>query len=129
MVAIPCGDGRLIVIASNYGQRKNPAWYHNLRKHPTVRVLFDGEEQQMIARELDGAERADWYERGIEIYGGGQAELGVGRGQIQYLASIFHPDGVNDIAPAGYDWAEFPTGLPASPLAPDHEPTGFRRRT
>jgi L-alanine-DL-glutamate epimerase-like enolase superfamily enzyme len=68
-------------------------------------------------------------ERGIEIYGGGQAELGVGRGQIQYLASIFHPDGVNDIAPAGYDWAEFPTGLPASPLAPDHEPTGFRRRT
>ena len=68
-------------------------------------------------------------ERGIEIYGGGQSELGVGRGQIQYLASVFHPDGVNDIAPAGYDWAEFPTGLPASPLAPDHEPTGFRRRT
>ena len=68
-------------------------------------------------------------ERGIEIYGGGQSELGVGRGQIQYLASVFHPDGVNDIAPAGYDWAEFPTGLPPSPLAPDHEPTGFRRRT
>jgi len=67
--------------------------------------------------------------RGIEIYGGGQSELGVGRGQIQYLASVFHPDGVNDIAPAGYDWAEFPTGLPSSPLAPDHEPTGFRRRT
>ena len=68
-------------------------------------------------------------ERGIEIYGGGQSELGVGRGQIQYLASVFHPSGVNDIAPAGYDWAEFPKGLPASPLAPDHEPTGFRRRT
>jgi hypothetical protein len=68
-------------------------------------------------------------ERGIEIYGGGQSELGVGRGQIQYLASVFHPEGVNDIAPAGYDWAEFPEGLPPSPLAPDHEPTGFRRRT
>jgi hypothetical protein len=68
-------------------------------------------------------------ERGIEIYGGGQSELGVGRGQIQYLASVFHPEGVNDIAPSGYDWAEFPTGLPPSPLAPDHEPTGFRRRT
>ena len=68
-------------------------------------------------------------ERGIEIYGGGQSELGVGRGQIQYLASVFHPEGVNDIAPAGYDWAEFPQGLPASPLPPDHEPTGFRRRT
>jgi hypothetical protein len=68
-------------------------------------------------------------ERGIEIYGGGQSELGVGRGQIQYLASVFHPSGVNDIAPSGYDWADFPTDLPPSPLAPDHEPTGFRRRT
>jgi len=68
-------------------------------------------------------------ERGIEIYGGGQSELGVGRGQIQYLASLFHPQGVNDIAPSGYDWAEFPRDLPPSPLPPDHEPTGFRRRT
>ncbi len=38
VLAIPCGDGRLIVIASNYGQRNNPSWYHNLRKNPQVRV-------------------------------------------------------------------------------------------
>ena len=38
-------------------------------------------------------------ERGIGMYGGGQFELGPGRGQIQYLASIFHPDGPNDVAP------------------------------
>ena len=44
VLAIPCGDGRLIVIASNYGQRNNPAWYHNLRKNPRARVLFDGSE-------------------------------------------------------------------------------------
>ena len=67
--------------------------------------------------------------RAIEMYGGGQAELGVGRGQIQLLAALFHPDGVNDIAPSGYDWADFPTGLPPSPLDPDPEPTGMRRRT
>jgi L-alanine-DL-glutamate epimerase-like enolase superfamily enzyme len=67
--------------------------------------------------------------RGIEMYGGGQSELGVGRGQIQLLAALFHPEGVNDIAPSGYDWAEFPTGLPPSPLDPDPEPTGMRRRT
>ena len=36
----------------------------------------------------------------------------------------------NDIAPSGYDWADFPaTGLPANPLPPDLEPTGFRRRS
>ena len=69
-------------------------------------------------------------ERGIVSYGGGQSELGVGRGQIQYLASIFHPDEPNDIAPSGYDWHDFPeTGLASTPLPPDLEPTGFRRRS
>jgi len=68
-------------------------------------------------------------ERDIVSYGGGQSELGVGRGQIQYLASIFHASSANDIAPSGYDWAEFPeTGLPVNPLPPDLERTGFRRR-
>ena len=69
-------------------------------------------------------------ERGITNYGGGQSELGVGRGQIQYLASIFHGGEANDIAPSGYDWLDFPeTGLPANPLPPEIEPTGFRRRS
>jgi deazaflavin-dependent oxidoreductase (nitroreductase family) len=70
VLAIPCGDGKLIVIASNYGQRKNPSWYHNLRANPRTRILFDGDEQEMVARELEGEERARWYERGIEIYPG-----------------------------------------------------------
>jgi len=64
--------------------------------------------------------------RGIGAYGGGQYELGVGRGQIQYLASLFHPDGPNDIAPGGYDALDPDPGLPASPLAPELAPTGFR---
>ena len=38
---------------------------------------------------------------GIGAYGGGQWELGPGRGHIQYLASIFHPDTPNDVAPVG----------------------------
>ncbi len=67
-------------------------------------------------------------ERGIGAYGGGQTELGQGRGQIQYLASIFHPDTPNDVAPGGYNDPERATrpGLPSSPLAPAIEPTGFR---
>jgi hypothetical protein len=62
-------------------------------------------------------------------YGGGQFELGVGRGQIQYLAGMFHADAPNDIAPAGYDALDPEPGLPISPLTPDPEPTGFRRRS
>jgi L-alanine-DL-glutamate epimerase-like enolase superfamily enzyme len=67
--------------------------------------------------------------RGMGAYGGGQFELGPGRGQIQYLAALFHADAPNDIAPSGYDPIEPEAGLPASPLTPDPEPTGFRRRS
>jgi hypothetical protein len=67
--------------------------------------------------------------RGMGAYGGGQYELGPGRGQIQYLAALFHPDAPNDIAPAGFDALDPEPGLPASPLTPDPEPTGFRRRS
>src|SRR5919197_586302 len=64
--------------------------------------------------------------RGIGMYGGGQFELGVGRGHIQYLASIFHPDTPNDVAPGGYNLADPPAGLPDSPLAVQAHATGFR---
>ena len=62
----------------------------------------------------------------IRMYGGGQFELGVGRGHIQYLASIFHPDGPNDVAPGGYNDVEPPDGLPSSPLPVLASATGFR---
>ena len=65
-------------------------------------------------------------ERGIGAYGGGQWELGVGRGQIQVLASLFHPDTPNDTAPRPYNEAEPPAGLPVSPLEPRLTATGFR---
>ena len=65
-------------------------------------------------------------EHGIQRYGGGQFELGVGRGQIQYLASIFHPDTPNDVAPGGYNLADPPPGLPDSPLEPRPSKIGFR---
>jgi L-alanine-DL-glutamate epimerase-like enolase superfamily enzyme len=65
-------------------------------------------------------------ERGTGMYGGGQFELGPGRGQIQALASLFHPDGPNDVAPAAYHVPDPPPGLPASPLSPDLAPLGFR---
>lgn len=65
-------------------------------------------------------------ENGIGAYGGGQWELGVGRGQIQALASLFHPDTPNDTAPRGYNEADPPPGLPESPMEPRLSTTGFR---
>ena len=68
-------------------------------------------------------------ERGIGNYGGGQFELGVGRGQIQYLASLFHADAPNDVAPSGYNLPSPPVGLTESPLAPAPSMLGFRWNT
>jgi hypothetical protein len=65
-------------------------------------------------------------ERSIGAYGGGQFELGPGRGHIQYLASLFHPDTPNDVAPVGYNDPNVPEGLPDSPLEPAPSTTGFR---
>jgi L-alanine-DL-glutamate epimerase-like enolase superfamily enzyme len=65
-------------------------------------------------------------DRGIAMYGGGQFELGVGRGQIQYLAAIFHPDGPNDVAPGGFNDVDPPSNLPSSPLPVTASTTGFR---
>jgi hypothetical protein len=60
------------------------------------------------------------------MYGGGMGELGVGRGQIELLAALFHADAPNDVAPSAYNEDDPPGGLPASPLAPRPEATGFR---
>jgi len=65
-------------------------------------------------------------ERGIAVYGGGQFELGPGRGQIQHLASLFHPDAPNDVAPGAYNEGGPRAGLPQSPLPPPHAEPGFR---
>jgi L-alanine-DL-glutamate epimerase-like enolase superfamily enzyme len=62
----------------------------------------------------------------IRAYGGGQFEIGPGRGQAQYLASLFHPDTPNDLAPGGYNAPRPNDGLPASPLTPRPSATGFR---
>jgi hypothetical protein len=60
------------------------------------------------------------------MYGGGMGELGVGRGQIELLAALFHADAPNDVAPSAYNEDDPPGALPTSPLEPRAEPTGFR---
>jgi hypothetical protein len=65
--------------------------------------------------------------RSLITYGGGMGELDVARGQIQLLASLFHPDGPNDTAPSGFNVDTPAADLPPSPLPADPAPTGFRR--
>ena len=90
-----------------------PAHHLNIKpsRFGTVRALLD-----CVERACAG---------GIELYGGGQFELDVGRAQIQALASLFYPDGPNDVAPMGYNAPEARAGLPASPLSPPARVAGF----
>jgi L-alanine-DL-glutamate epimerase-like enolase superfamily enzyme len=60
------------------------------------------------------------------MYGGGMGELGVGRGQIELLAALFHPDAPNDVAPSAYNEDDPAGALPPSPLAPRPDAVGFR---
>ena len=64
-------------------------------------------------------------ERGTELYGGGQFELGVGRGQVQEIASLFYPHTPNDVAPPDYNAPTPVAGLPQSPLSPPTRSPGF----
>jgi deazaflavin-dependent oxidoreductase (nitroreductase family) len=67
IVGVPDGD-RLILIASNYGQEHNPAWYHNLKANPRCSIAFRGQHQQMQAYEAHGEERQRLWDANLSIY-------------------------------------------------------------
>ncbi len=46
------------VIASNWGQEKNAAWYYNLKQQPDITIEVNGESIPVRAREADGEEYA-----------------------------------------------------------------------
>jgi len=67
------GD-RWVVIASNWGREAHPAWYHNLKANPEVKVTAGGQTGEYVAREATGDEREEYLNRiaqlnpGLETY-------------------------------------------------------------
>jgi deazaflavin-dependent oxidoreductase (nitroreductase family) len=61
-------NGRYAVVASQGGAPKNPVWYHNLVANPHVEVQDGPVKQDMIAREVTGEEKAQWWERAVAAY-------------------------------------------------------------
>lgn len=62
---VPDGDGWLLV-GSNFGQAKHPAWSHNLIAQPEVTIELDGETIPVTARLLSPAEKAAVWPRLVE---------------------------------------------------------------
>lgn len=49
-------DNGYFVVASNWGQEKNAAWYYNLKHQPKVTIEVEGKTLAVLAREADGEE-------------------------------------------------------------------------
>lgn len=67
MVGVPDGD-RLVLVASNYGQQRNPGWYYNLKTNSRCSVVFRGRRYEMEAYEADGEERERLWELDVSVY-------------------------------------------------------------
>jgi len=60
--------GTYAVVASQGGAPKNPTWSFNLKRHPRVELQDGPNKQEMVARELSGEERAQWWERAVAAF-------------------------------------------------------------
>ncbi|MEM7142464.1 MAG: nitroreductase family deazaflavin-dependent oxidoreductase [Actinomycetota bacterium] len=59
-------DDTVILVASNGGQDRNPAWYHNVKDtdaNPTVSIQIRDQHYSATARVLEGEERDDVWTR------------------------------------------------------------------
>lgn len=62
-------DGEYALVASLGGAPTNPTWYGNLIADPTALMIQDGAvTHDFVAREVQGDERALWWERAIQAY-------------------------------------------------------------
>ena len=64
-------DGEdLVLIASNGGAPKHPAWYLNLKANPDATVEVGDHELRVRAEEVDGEEKARLWQKMVEVYSG-----------------------------------------------------------
>jgi F420H(2)-dependent quinone reductase len=62
-------DGEYALVASMGGAPQHPVWYHNLRAHPDDVLVQDGPAPfAVVIREVDGDERAEWWQLAVAAY-------------------------------------------------------------
>ncbi len=61
-------DGRYAMVASKGGAPDHPLWYHNVQTDPRVELQDGASKQDMVAREVTGEERAEWWKRAVAAY-------------------------------------------------------------
>jgi deazaflavin-dependent oxidoreductase (nitroreductase family) len=63
-------DGSVAIIASNWGQNRQPGWYHNLRSHPDAEVVIEGLRRRVRAAEAVGDDREQIWQVALRVYPG-----------------------------------------------------------
>jgi len=64
-------DGeKIVLIASNFGQARNPSWYYNLKANPKCQAQWRGAAHKYITRETIGEEREKYWNMAVAVYKG-----------------------------------------------------------
>ncbi|MGW5676036.1 nitroreductase family deazaflavin-dependent oxidoreductase [Streptomyces sp. NPDC003860] len=61
-------EGRYAAVASVGGAPNHPVWYYNLQADPQVDLQDGPERRSMVAREVTGDERAEWWQRAVAAF-------------------------------------------------------------
>ncbi len=61
-------EGRYAAVASLGGAARNPVWFHNLKANPHVELQDGPTTRDYLAREVDGTEKATWWERAVAVW-------------------------------------------------------------
>jgi len=61
-------DGEYALVASKGGTPENPGWYHNLVAQPLIRLQDGAEPHEYDVREIEGDERAEWWDRAVAVF-------------------------------------------------------------
>jgi deazaflavin-dependent oxidoreductase (nitroreductase family) len=61
-------NGSYAVVASKGGAPEHPVWYYNIKAHPEFPLQDGTVTKNYVAREVDGQERAEWWQRAVEAF-------------------------------------------------------------
>jgi len=60
--------GRYAVVASKGGAPEHPTWYYNIKAYPEFPLQDGTVTKDYVAREVEGPERAEWWQRAVAAY-------------------------------------------------------------
>jgi deazaflavin-dependent oxidoreductase (nitroreductase family) len=68
LVRVADGEGAYAVIGSQGGAPTHPQWVHNLRAAPVARIQDRADRFDLVAREVEGDEKAAWWARATAVW-------------------------------------------------------------